>query len=70
MLAFALKYRPAIDTITADKILKLRKYELDDEDWNIVRDLVSVLEVSYRTCRATSTNISSAIQKGYNIFLE
>jgi hypothetical protein len=45
MLSFALKYRKAIDGITAEKVLKLRKYELDCEDWEIIEDLVSVLEV-------------------------
>jgi hypothetical protein len=45
MLSFALKYREAIDVVTADKGLKLRKFELDDEDWSIVEDLVNVLEV-------------------------
>jgi hypothetical protein len=45
MMRFALKYRPPIDSITANKELKLRKYELDSEDWGIVEDLVAVLEV-------------------------
>lgn len=45
MMAFALKYRQPVDAITADKTLKLRKYELDSEDWSIVVDLVAVLEV-------------------------
>ena len=45
MMRFALEYREPIDTITANKELKLRKYELDDEDWRIIKDLVSVLEV-------------------------
>ena len=48
MLRFALKYRAAIDSVTADKSLKLRKYELDNDEWKIVRDLVLVLEVSSR----------------------
>ena len=30
---FALKYRTAIDRVTGDKSLKLRRYELDNEDW-------------------------------------
>jgi hypothetical protein len=29
----------------ANKELKLRKYKLDNNDWRIVEDLVSVLEV-------------------------
>jgi hypothetical protein len=45
MLSFVLDYRSAIDTVTADKNLKLRKFELDDDEWKIVGDLVSVLEV-------------------------
>jgi hypothetical protein len=45
MLSFVLRYRPVIDTITADKNLKLHKFELDDDEWKIVGDLVSVLEV-------------------------
>jgi len=71
MLSFVLKYRTAIDTVTADKSLKLRKYELDNEDWTIVGDLVSVLEVSREACN-TSINIINvilAIQKGNSLFL-
>jgi hypothetical protein len=44
LLVFALRYRVAIDAITADKKLKLRKYELYDIDWVIVDDLTVVLE--------------------------
>jgi hypothetical protein len=44
MLIFALKYRKAIDGITADKEFKLRKYELDNEDWKIIEDLATVLK--------------------------
>lgn len=47
MLHFATKYREVIDAMTADKVLKLRKYELDDEEWVIVEDLVLVLQVSH-----------------------
>jgi hypothetical protein len=46
MMCFALKYRKPIDLVTADKGLKLRKYELDDEEWGVMEDLVDVLEVS------------------------
>ena len=45
MLQFVLGYRKAIDAITADKTLKLRKFELDDEEWEVVGDLVDILEV-------------------------
>ena len=44
MLSFALRYRKPIDNITADKEYKLRKYELEEADWAIVEELVSVLK--------------------------
>ena len=50
MMCFVLEYRKAVDQVTADKALKLRRYELDNDDWIIVGDLVSVLEVMYYFC--------------------
>jgi len=44
MMRFALKYRQPIDTITADKTLKLQKFELDNDDWAIIEDLVTILQ--------------------------
>jgi hAT family C-terminal dimerisation region len=44
MLVFTLKYREPIDNITSDKSFKLRKYELDNDDWMIIEELVSLLE--------------------------
>ncbi|KAH7910435.1 hypothetical protein BJ138DRAFT_1126854 [Hygrophoropsis aurantiaca] len=50
MLEFALKYRAPIDVITSDKTTKqAKKYELDDDDWKIVVDLVAVLKVGAST---------------------
>jgi len=46
MLSVALKYQSVIDTITADKALKLREFELQDEEWLIVKDLVAILKVT------------------------
>jgi hypothetical protein len=48
MMRFVLNYRRAIDAIIAKKELRLRRFELDDEDWRIVEDLVSILEVCHR----------------------
>jgi len=45
MLNFVLEYRKPVDTVTADKRLKLRQFELEEDDWKIVSDLVSVLGV-------------------------
>jgi hypothetical protein len=44
MMCFALNYREAIDSITADKTLKLRKFELFADDWNIIQDLAHILK--------------------------
>jgi len=48
MLRFVLTYRTAIDKITADESLKLRRYKLDNDDWVIIEELVCVLEVSHQ----------------------
>ena len=53
MLSFTIKYRQVIDAMTADKSLKLWKFELDHEEWGIAEDLVAVLEV--RLCYILST---------------
>ncbi len=45
MLVVALKYKPVVDAITADKTLNLRTYELLNLEWEIIQDLVNVLEV-------------------------
>lgn len=45
MMKFALEYQKPINTIITNKELKLRKYELDNNNWRIVEDLVLVLEV-------------------------
>ena len=46
MLKRAFDYHLAIDNVTGNKNLKLRKYELDDDDWEIISDLIQVLKVS------------------------
>lgn len=45
VIVFALKYRAAIDSITSNKKLKLRQFELSEEEWQIVADLEAVLWV-------------------------
>jgi hypothetical protein len=47
MLKVALEYCEAVDDITANKFVKLGKYELDDEHWEIVKDLLQVLKVKF-----------------------
>jgi hypothetical protein len=45
MLDFAVEHITAIDTITGDRDMKLRQYELSEEDWDIARQLRDVLKV-------------------------
>jgi hypothetical protein len=45
MLDFAVEHHTAIDTITADRDMKLRQYELSEDDWNMARQLRDVLKV-------------------------
>ncbi|KAF8263472.1 hypothetical protein EI94DRAFT_1807153 [Lactarius quietus] len=46
MLEFALKFRDALDTITGNKDMKLRKYEMDNKEWEIANQLREVLKTS------------------------
>jgi len=46
MLSVTLKYQAVIDTITADKALKLWEFKLQDEEWLIVKDLIAILKVT------------------------
>lgn len=45
MLDFALEYRPVIDSLTGDRNMELRAYELSRDDWNIMQQLCKVLAV-------------------------
>ncbi|KAJ7019776.1 ribonuclease H-like domain-containing protein, partial [Mycena alexandri] len=44
MLKVAVEYREAIDTLVADKKANLRQYELEDEEWEVLKDLLRVLK--------------------------
>ena len=45
MLAFAIKYRAAIDSMTAARDLGLRDYELDSVEWTMAGEVEEVLKV-------------------------
>ena len=45
MLDFAVDHREAIDSITGNQKMKLRQYELSEEDWEIATKLRDVLKV-------------------------
>lgn len=51
MLVFFLEYREAIDTLTGDRKLGLRKYEISEEEWKVAGDLCNVLKVSAHATR-------------------
>ena len=43
MLEFAVNNREALDAITGNQRMKLRQFELSEEDWEIVTKLCDVL---------------------------
>ena len=47
MLEFAVDYREALDSITGNQKMKLRQYELAEEDWEIATKLCDVLKVGH-----------------------
>ena len=48
MLDFTLEHITEINTITGDRDMKLRQYELSEDDWDMARQLRDVLKVSVR----------------------
>jgi hypothetical protein len=45
MLDFAVEHITPINTITADRDMKLRQYEMSEDDWDMARQLRDVLKV-------------------------
>ena len=45
MLKFMLKYKEAIKIVTSDLNNDLHKYELNNEEWGLVGELVNTLKV-------------------------
>jgi hypothetical protein len=45
MLSFAYTYRVAFNTLTDNRDMKMRKYTLEDSEWQLVDQLASVLKV-------------------------
>jgi len=46
MLTFAYTYRDAFNELTSNRDMKMRKYELEDSEWEIVNQLAGILKVS------------------------
>jgi len=54
MLEFALEYRAALNTMTADRDMKLRQFELSKKEWAMASELCKALQVrplSLRVCQ-------------------
>lgn len=47
MLDFAIDYRAALDAMTSNRDLNLRKYELEDDEWAIAEHLRDTLKACY-----------------------
>ena len=69
MLKFSLAFREALDTIMGEKKMKLRKYEMDEEEWEIARQLCEVLKVSFSLLRKCHSNNIPGFQGRNFIFL-
>ena len=66
MLVFALEYRKAIDEISRDR--QMRKYELLEEEWELVHQLCDVLKVHCICCLRIPPLTSSQIFKDATLF--
>jgi hypothetical protein len=47
MVEFAVEYRAALNTMTADRDMNLRKFELSKKEWGMVTELCEVLRVHF-----------------------
>ncbi|KAF9536556.1 hypothetical protein CPC08DRAFT_611104, partial [Agrocybe pediades] len=45
MLNFALVYRPALDAITGERDMKMRQYEIFEDEWGILEQLRDLLKL-------------------------
>jgi hypothetical protein len=47
MILFATEYHAALDFMTADRDMNLRKYELSKKEWGMATELCEVLQVCF-----------------------
>ena len=72
MLDFAIRYRVALDTITSEHDMKLRQFELSEEDWAIaihLRDVLKVRILNLLSMIVDQLNYYSDFQGRYSFFL-
>jgi hypothetical protein len=46
MLNFASTYRDAYNELSSNRDMKMRQYEIEDHEWELVKQLADVLKVS------------------------
>jgi hypothetical protein len=68
MLDFAVNYRAALDTITCEREMKLRQFELSEEDWDAAIHLRDVLKVCTQILLFFFTNPIFQIFKDATLF--
>jgi hypothetical protein len=72
MLDFALQHQYALQVITSNLDLGLRRYELDREEWKTARQLRDILKVCYLFLRSVYTMshlLLEGLQGRDNVFL-
>ncbi len=45
MLHFAYTYQDTYNELTSNREMKMRKYEIEDQEWEIVKQLADILKV-------------------------
>ncbi|KAJ7832684.1 hypothetical protein B0H14DRAFT_2364680, partial [Mycena olivaceomarginata] len=61
MLVFALQYRKAVDSLTGDRKLDLRIYEMDDAEWLVAQQLADILKQATLFFSRKSPNLPMVI---------
>ncbi|EMD31757.1 hypothetical protein CERSUDRAFT_59516, partial [Gelatoporia subvermispora B] len=61
MLEFAVEYRVAIDDMTMDRAMNLRKWELRDEEWVIASQLCDTLKHAMQFFSRDTPNLTRVI---------
>ena len=56
MLEFAVEYQAALDTMTADRGMNLRKFELSKKEWSMATELSEVLQVRFNVSFSSLMN--------------
>ncbi len=69
MLNFAYNYRDAYNELCANRDMKMRKYEIKDYEWEIVRQLADILKVNWFSFHTRDdSNVCPAFQRCHCLF--